>query len=208
MNVAIIAVVVAFQEAQRRIPVQYSKRVVGRKMYGGQSTHIPIRIVQGGVLPIIFASSILLFPATLAQFFQGSKVMASIASALSPNSPLYLSLYAALIIFFTYFYTAVSFNPVELAENMQKYGGFIPGIRPGRPTVEYLDRTLSRITLWGALFLTFIAIVPNIITDLTKVTTFYFGGTAILIMVGVAIETVRQLEAQLLMRHYEGFIRK
>ncbi len=143
MNVAIIAVVVAFQEAQRRIPVQYSKRVVGRKMYGGQSTHIPIRIVQGGVLPIIFASSILLFPATLAQFFQGSKVMAS-----------------------------------------------------------------SRITLWGALFLTFIAIVPNIITDLTKVTTFYFGGTAILIMVGVAIETVRQLEAQLLMRHYEGFIRK
>ena len=177
-------------------------------MYGGQSTHIPIRIVQGGVLPIIFASSILLFPATLAQFFQGSKVMASIASALSPNSPLYLSLYAALIIFFTYFYTAVSFNPVELAENMQKYGGFIPGIRPGRPTVEYLDRTLSRITLWGALFLPFIAIVPNIITDLTKVTTFYFGGTAILIMVGVAIETVRQLEAQLLMRHYEGFIRK
>jgi len=208
MNVVIIALVVAFQEAQRRIPVQYAKRVVGRRMYGGQSTHIPIRVVQGGVIPIIFASSILLFPATLAQFFQGSEIMKSVANALSPNSPLYLSLYAALIIFFTYFYTAVSFNPAELADNMQKYGGFIPGIRPGRPTVEYLDRTLSRITLWGALFLTFIAIVPNIITDLTKVTTFYFGGTAILIMVGVAIETVRQLEAQLLMRHYEGFIRK
>ncbi len=207
-GIAIVTVVVAFQEAQRRIPVQYSKRVVGRKMYGGQSTHIPIRIVQGGVLPIIFASSILLFPATLAQFFQGSKVMASIASALSPNSPLYFTLYVALIIFFTYFYTAVSFNPVELADNMQKYGGFIPGIRPGRPTVEYLDRTLSRITLWGALFLAFIAVVPDILTRATGVTTFYFGGTAIIIMVGVAIETVRQLEAQLLMRHYEGFIRK
>ncbi|MDI3542888.1 MAG: preprotein translocase subunit SecY [Candidatus Atribacteria bacterium] len=208
MNVVVIALVVAFQEAQRRIPVQYAKRVVGRRMYGGQSTHIPIRVVQGGVLPIIFASSILLFPATLAQFFQGSEIMNSISNALAPNSPLYLSLYAALIIFFTYFYTAVSFNPMDLADNMQKYGGFIPGIRPGRPTVEYLDRTLSRITLWGALFLTFVAIVPNIITDVTRVTTFYFGGTAIIIMVGVAIETVRQLEAQLLMRHYEGFIRK
>lgn len=208
MNVVVIALVVAFQEAQRRIPVQYAKRVVGRRMYGGQSTHIPIRVVQGGVIPIIFASSILLFPATLAQFFQGSEIMNSISNALAPNSPLYLSLYAALIIFFTYFYTAVSFNPMDLADNMQKYGGFIPGIRPGRPTVDYLDRTLSRITLWGALFLTFVAIVPNIITDLTKVTTFYFGGTAIIIMVGVAIETVRQLEAQLLMRHYEGFIRK
>ena len=150
-GIAIVTVVVAFQEAQRRIPVQYSKRVVGRRMYGGQSTHIPITIIQGGVLPIIFASSILLFPATLAQFFQGSKVMASIASALSPGSPLYFTLYVALIIFFTYFYTAVSFNPVELADNMQKYGGFIPGIRPGRPTVEYLDRTLSRITFVGEL---------------------------------------------------------
>lgn len=207
-GIAIVTVVVAFQEAQRRIPVQYSKRVVGRRMYGGQSTHIPITIIQGGVLPIIFASSILLFPATLAQFFQGSKVMASVASALSPGSPLYFTLYVALIIFFTYFYTAVSFNPVELADNMQKYGGFIPGIRPGRPTVEYLDRTLSRITLWGALFLAFVAVVPDILTRATGVTTFYFGGTAIIIMVGVAIETVRQLEAQLLMRHYEGFIRK
>ncbi len=206
--ILIIAMVVEFQEAQRRIPVQYAKRVVGRRVYGGQSTHIPIRVIQGGVIPIIFASSILLFPATIAQFFQGSSFMKSVADMLSPRSALYLSLYAALIIFFTYFYTAVTFNPAELADNMKKYGGFIPGIRPGRSTVEYLDRCLSRITLWGAIFLAFIAIIPNILVRVTNITTFYFGGTAILIMVGVAIETVRQLEAQLLMRHYEGFIRK
>ncbi len=208
IGVLIIAFVVEFQEAQRRIPVQYAKRVVGRRMYGGQSTHIPIRVIQGGVIPIIFASSILLFPATLAQFFQGSTFMKSVADALSPNSPLYLTIYAALIIFFTFFYTAVTFNPMELADNMKKYGGFIPGIRPGRPTVEYLDRSLSRITLWGSLFLMVIAIIPDLLVKLTHVTTFYFGGTGILIMVGVAIETVRQVEAQLLMRHYEGFIKK
>jgi preprotein translocase subunit SecY len=206
--VFIVAFVVEFQEAQRKIPVQYAKRVVGRRVYGGQSTHNPIRVIQGGVIPIIFASSVLLFPATLAQFFEGSGFMKSLANALSPDSALYLSLYAALIIFFTYFYTAVTFNPVDLAENMKKYGGFIPGIRPGRPTVEYIDRCLTRITLWGALVLAFIAVVPDILVELTKVTTFYFGGTAILIMVGVAIETVTQLEAQLLMRHYEGFIRR
>ncbi len=206
--VFIIAFVVEFQEAQRKIPVQYAKRVVGRRVYGGQSTHIPIRIIQGGVIPIIFASSILLFPATLAQFFQGSGFMKSIADALSPDSALYIFLYGALIIFFTYFYTAVTFNPMELAENMKKYGGFVPGIRPGKPTVEYIDRCLSRITLWGSLVLVFIAVVPNALERLTKVTTFYFGGTAILIMVGVAIETVSQLEAQLLMRHYEGFLKK
>jgi len=206
--VFIVAFVVEFQEAQRKIPVQYAKRVVGRRIYGGQSTHIPIRVIQGGVIPIIFASSVLLFPATLAQFFEGSGFMKSLANALSPDSALYLTLYAALIIFFTYFYTAVTFNPVDLAENMKKYGGFIPGIRPGRPTVEYIDRCLTRITLWGALVLAFIAVVPDILVELTKVTTFYFGGTAILIMVGVAIETVTQLEAQLLMRHYEGFIRR
>ncbi|MGQ9623483.1 MAG: preprotein translocase subunit SecY [Candidatus Caldatribacteriaceae bacterium] len=204
----IVAFVVAFQEAQRKIPVQYARRVVGRRVYGGQSTHIPIRVIQGGVIPIIFASSVLLFPATLAQFFEGSAFMKGLADALSPNSALYLSLYAALIIFFTYFYTAVTFNPMDLADNMKKYGGFIPGIRPGRPTVEYIDRCLTRITLWGALVLAFIAVVPNILVGLTHVTTFYFGGTAILIMVGVAIETVTQLEAQLLMRHYEGFIRR
>jgi len=204
----IIAFVVEFQEAQRKIPVQYAKRVVGRRVYGGQSTHIPIRVIQGGVIPIIFASSILLFPATLAQFFQGSGFMKTIADALAPNSALYIVLYAALIMFFTYFYTAVTFNPMELAENMKKYGGFVPGIRPGKPTVEYIDRCLSRITLWGSLALVFIAVVPNAMERFTKVTTFYFGGTAILIMVGVAIETVSQLEAQLLMRHYEGFLRK
>jgi preprotein translocase subunit SecY len=206
--VFIIAFVVEFQEAQRKIPVQYAKRVVGRRVYGGQSTHIPIRVIQGGVIPIIFASSILLFPATLAQFFQGSGFMKTIADALAPNSALYIVLYAALIMFFTYFYTAVTFNPMELAENMKKYGGFVPGIRPGKPTVEYIDRCLSRITLWGSLALVFIAVVPNAMERFTKVTTFYFGGTAILIMVGVAIETVSQLEAQLLMRHYEGFLRK
>jgi preprotein translocase subunit SecY len=206
--VFIIAFVVEFQEAQRKIPVQYAKRVVGRRVYGGQSTHIPIRVIQGGVIPIIFASSILLFPATLAQFFQGSGFMKTIADALAPNSALYIVLYAALIMFFTYFYTAVTFNPMELAENMKKYGGFVPGIRPGKPTVEYIDRCLSRITLWGSLALVFIAVVPNAMERFTKVTTFYFGGTAILIMVGVAIETVSQLEAQLLMRHYEGFLKK
>jgi len=206
--VFIIAFVVEFQEAQRKIPVQYAKRVVGRRVYGGQSTHIPIRVIQGGVIPIIFASSILLFPATLAQFFQGSGFMKTIADALAPNSALYIVLYAALIMFFTYFYTAVTFNPMELAENMKKYGGFVPGIRPGKPTVEYIDQCLSRITLWGSLALVFIAVVPNAMERFTKVTTFYFGGTAILIMVGVAIETVSQLEAQLLMRHYEGFLKK
>lgn len=208
MAVLIVAFVVEFQEAQRKIPVQYAKRVVGRRVYGGQSTHIPIRVIQGGVLPIIFASSVLLFPATLAQFFRESGFMKGLAEALSPNSVLYLSLYVGLIIFFTYFYTAVTFNPAELAENMKKYGGFIPGIRPGRPTVEYIDRCLTRITLWGSLVLALIAVVPNILVELTNVTTFYFGGTAVLIMVGVAIETVTQLEAQLLMRHYEGFIRR
>lgn len=206
--VFVIAFVVEFQEAQRKIPVQYAKRVVGRKVYGGQSTHIPIRVIQGGVIPIIFASSILLFPATLAQFFQGSAFMKGIADVLSPNSALYILLYGVLIMFFTYFYTAVTFNPMELAENMKKYGGFVPGIRPGKPTVEYIDRCLSRITLWGSLALVFIAVVPNALERLTKITTFYFGGTAILIMVGVAIETVSQLEAQLLMRHYEGFLKK
>ncbi|MDK2896777.1 MAG: preprotein translocase subunit SecY [Candidatus Atribacteria bacterium] len=208
IGILVIATVVAFQEAQRRIPVQYAKRVVGRRVYGGQSTHIPIRVIQGGVIPIIFASSILLFPATIAQFFQESAIMNSIANALSPSSPLYLTLYAALIIFFTFFYTAVTFNPMDLADNMKKYGGFIPGIRPGRPTIDYIDRCLSRITLWGALFLAFVAITPDIMVRVTGITTFYFGGTAIIIMVGVAIETVRQLEAQLLMRHYEGFIRR
>ncbi|HSV32177.1 MAG TPA: SecY family transport protein, partial [Atribacteraceae bacterium] len=176
-------------------------------MYGGQSTHIPIRVIQGGVIPIIFASSILLFPATLAQFFREG-FMKTIADALAPDAPLYLTLFAVLIIFFTFFYTAVTFNPSELADNMKKYGGFVPGIRPGRPTVEYLDRTLSRITLWGSLFLAFIAIFPNIVVEITGVHTLFFGGTAILITVGVAIETVRQVEAQLLMRHYEGFMKK
>ncbi len=204
---AVVGVVVFFQESQRRVPVQYAKKVVGRRMYGGQSTHIPIRVIQGGVIPIIFASSILLFPATLAQFFQ-TGFMRTIADALAPNSPLYLTLFGAMIIFFTFFYTAITFNPSELADNMKKYGGFIPGIRPGRSTVEFLDRTLSRVTLWGSLFLAFVAIFPNVVVEVTNVHTLAFGGTAILISVGVAIETVRQVEAQLLMRHYEGFMKK
>jgi len=207
MILLVIGFVVFFQESQRRVPVQYAKKVVGRRMYGGQSTHIPIRVIQGGVIPIIFASSILLFPATLAQFFQ-TGFMRTVADALAPNSPLYLTLFAALIIFFTFFYTAITFNPSELADNMKKYGGFVPGIRPGRSTVEFLDRTLSRVTLWGSLFLAFIAIFPNIVVEITDVHTLFFGGTAILISVGVAIETVRQVEAQLLMRHYEGFMKK
>ena len=205
---AIIGGVIAIQKGQRRIPVQYAKRVIGRKMYGGQGTHIPLRVNQAGVIPIIFASAILLFPATIAQFFQNLAFMRSMSEALSPGQPLYLILYAMLIIVFTYFYTAITFNPANMADNMKKYGGFIPGIRPGRNTTVYIDYIMTRITLSGALFLALIAILPNILIKITGITTFYFGGTSLLIMVGVALETVQQIESHMLMRHYEGFIKK
>lgn len=205
--IVVTGAVIFMQEGQRRIPVQYAKRVVGRKVYGGQSTHIPLRINQAGVIPVIFASSILLFPATLAQFFPGSGVANVIRDLFSPHSILYNVLYALLIVFFTYFYTAITFNPVEMADNLKKYSGFVPGIRPGKPTAEYIDRVATRITLAGAVFLAFVAVLPTILIGLTGVQTFYFGGTALLIVVGVVLETMKQLEAHLLMKQYEGFMK-
>jgi preprotein translocase subunit SecY len=207
----IVAGVVAIQEGQRKIPVQYAKRVVGRKMYGGQSTHIPLKVNQAGVIPVIFAMSILAFPQTIAFFVgENSGFALFIAKWLSPGgSPgvyIYALLSAFLIIFFTYFYTAVTFNPVEIASNMKKNGGFIPGIRPGKPTSDYLAKVLNRITLAGAVFLATIAMLPMIILNLTGMPV-AFGGTALLIVVGVALETVKQIEAQMMMRHYQGFLK-
>ncbi|PIU67889.1 MAG: preprotein translocase subunit SecY [Armatimonadetes bacterium CG07_land_8_20_14_0_80_40_9] len=204
--VAIVAGIVYVQQAERRVSVQYTKRIVGRKVYGGQSTYLPLKVNQAGVIPIIFAISILLFPATIAQFVPVPAIR-QLASSFNETSWYYNLSYALLVIFFTYFYTAVTFNPVEVADNMKKYGGFVPGIRPGKPTSEYLDRILTRITLLGALFLAFIAVIPSYIISLTHIGTFYLGGTSLLIVVGVALDTVQQIEAQMLMRHYEGFIK-
>jgi preprotein translocase subunit SecY len=178
-------------------------------MYGGQSTHLPLRVNQAGVIPVIFASSILAFPATLAQFFTGNKVawLANFLRAFNPGSWLYLTLYAVFIFVFTYFYTAVTFNPVEVSNNMKKYGGFVPGIRPGKPTAEYLDRILTRITLAGAIFLMLISLLPYLMTVFGQGMQIGFGGTALLIAVGVAIDTMKQIEAHLLMRQYEGFLK-
>lgn len=201
--IAITAGIIYIQQAQRKIPVQYTKRVVGRKMYGGQSTYLPLRVNSAGVIPIIFAISILLFPATIAQFIPQ---LSGWAEGFA-GSWYYHLIYAILVIIFTYFYTAVTFNPVEVADNLRKYGGFIPGIRPGKSTTEYLDKILTRITLIGALFLAFIAVIPTYIIRITNIPTFYLGGTSLLIIVGVALETIQQLEAQMLMRHYEGFIK-
>jgi len=205
--VLVVAGCIVLQEGQRRLPVQYAKRVVGNRVYGGQSTFIPLRVNQAGVIPIIFASSVLLFPSTIARFFSGDAAM-FIQRLLSPNSVLYIVLYVVLIVFFTYFYTAVVFNPADVANNMKKYGGFILGIRPGRPTAEYIEKVLSRITLGGAIFLAAIALIPTLMTSLMGITTFYFGGTAVLIVVGVALDTVHQIEAQLLIRHYEGILKR
>jgi preprotein translocase subunit SecY len=204
--VAVTAAVVLMQEGQRKIPVQYAKRVVGRRVYGGQSTHIPLRINTAGVIPVIFASSLILFPATLTRFVP-HPWMQGVSDALSPGRFTYTVLYCALIIFFTYFYTAIVFNPVDLADNMKKYGGFIPGVRPGKKTSEYIDRTLTRITLPGAVFLAAISVLPDLLIMWFNVP-FYFGGTSLLIVVGVALDTVRQMESHLLMRHYEGFLKK
>ncbi len=203
---AMIVLITIVQEAQRRIQVQYAKRIVGRKVYGGQSTYIPIRINQGGVIPIIFASSVLLFPATIAQFVPVPFIQ-RIANAISYNSVLYMLLYFALIFFFTYFYTAITFNPVDLAENIKKYGGFVMGIRPGKPTAEYFEYVITRLTLVGALFLACVAIIPSIVEGLTHVTTFQgLGATALLIIVGVALDLVRQIETHLVARQYEGLL--
>lgn len=202
----IIAGVVAIQEGERKIPVQYAKRVIGRKMYGGQSSHIPIKVNQVGVIPIIFAMSILMLPTTIAGFFPQNAFAAWITRVLSFSHPAYMVTYALLILFFTYFYTAVTFNPSDVAENLKKNGGFIPGLRPGKPTAEYLDKIMTRITLAGAVFLTIIALMPNIAIKLSGMN-IYFGGTSLLIVVGVALDTMKQLESQMLMRHYQGFMK-
>ena len=204
--IAITAAVVLMQEGQRKIAVQYAKRVVGRRVYGGQSTHIPLRINTAGVIPVIFASSLILFPATLTRFAP-HPWMQAISDSLSPGRFTYTVLYMALIVFFAYFYTAIVFNPVDLADNMKKYGGFIPGVRPGKKTAEHIDRTLTRITLPGALFLALISVLPDYMIRWFNVP-FYFGGTSLLIVVGVALDTVRQMESHLLMRNYEGFLKR
>ncbi len=205
--VLVIAAVVFVTQAQRRIPVQYAKRVKGRKVYGGQSTHLPLNVNTAGVIPIIFAQSALMIIPTFAGFFKGQIWADWIVNVLSPSGFLYNALFVILIIMFAYVYTAIVLNPQELAGNLKKYGGFIPGIRPGRTTAEYIDRTIARITLPGATFFAFIAVVPVIFTSKFNLP-FYFGGTSIIIIVGVALDTARQLESQLLMRHYDGFMKK
>jgi len=204
--VLVIGVIIFVEQGQRRIPVQYAKRVVGRRMYGGQSTHLPLKINSAGVIPPIFASSIIMFPATIAQFAQ-VPWLKSIADAFNPGSLWYSLLYVAFIIFFCYFYTAVTFNPVDVAENMKKHGGFIPGIRPGKRTADYIDRVLTRITLGGAIYVSLVCVLPTLLIAEFNVP-FYFGGTALLIVVGVAIDTIAQMESHMLTRHYEGFLKK
>ena len=207
LMVMIIAGVIVMTQAMRKIPVQYAKRVIGRRIYGGQSTHIPLRVNTAGVIPIIFAQSILMFPSSIATFFGKVGFMETFSQWMSPGSAIYNILYAIIIVFFAYFYTAIVFNPQDLADNMQKYGGFIPGIRPGKRTSEYIDRVLTRVTLPGALFLAFIAILPSIFIYKFQAP-FYFGGTGLLIVVGVALDTLQQIESHLIMRHYEGFLKK
>jgi len=230
--VLVVAFIVLVERGERRIPVQYAKRVVGRRMMGGQSTHMPLKVNAGGVIPIIFASSLLAFPATLQglPFVANSKWLTGMLSALRPGEPPYVLLFIVLIIFFSFFYVSIIFNPNEAADNMRKYGGFIPGIRPGRNTAEYINRILTRITVVGGLYLAVLALIPEIMIGGLKLqhlppaalgnwidahfprwlldglgVTFYFGGTSLLIVVGVAMDTVNQVEAQLIMRHYDGF---
>ena len=202
---AVILAIVFVQEGQRRIPVQYAKRVVGRKMTSGGSTYLPLRVNMAGVIPVIFAASIMAFPPTIGQLLNTPAAL-DFAAFFSPNGWAYVVGEVFFIVIFTYFYTAVTFNPVDQADNLKKYGGFIPGVRPGRPTAEYLDRILSRLTFPGALYLGAVAALPTILFSQTSAN-FYFGGTSILIVVGVALDTVKQLEAQLMMRNYEGFLK-
>jgi len=205
--VLITAAVVVIYQAERRIPIRYARRIMGRRVYGGQTTYLPIRVGGVGVIAIIFAISILLLPGTVARFIP-HPITQQIAAWLSPDTPLYYILYALAVIFFTFFYTAVVFNPVEVANNMRRYGGFIPGLRPGRSTAEYITAVLTRITFVGALFFAFIAVLPPIINRRLLFNSFPFGGTSILIAVGVALDTAQQLESHLLMRHYKGFIKE
>ena len=204
--IAVVGCIIFVEQGQRRIPVQYAKRVVGRKMYGGQSTHLPLKINTSGVIPPIFASSIMMFPATIGSFI-AIAWMQNIVSAITPGSIIYEVLFVGLIFFFCYFYTAITFNPDDVAENMKKYGGYIPGIRPGKRTADYIERVLTRITLGGAIYVSAVCVLPSILISKFNVP-FYFGGTALLIVVGVAIDTVSQIESHMLTRHYEGFLKK
>jgi preprotein translocase subunit SecY len=210
IGLVLVAAVIFMEQGQRRIPVQYARRMVGRKMFGGSSTYIPLKVNQAGVIPVIFASSLLYLPALAAQFGGGTSAWSTFISTylVRGDHPLYMAAYFMMIIFFTYFYVAITFNPVEVADNMKKYGGFIPGIRAGKPTEEYLNYVLSRITLPGSLYLGLISLIPLIAFVLVQANTnFPFGGTSILIMVGVALDTVKQIESQLQQRNYEGFLR-
>jgi len=206
LMILVVAFIIYMEQGQRRIPVQYAKRVVGRKMYGGQSTHLPLKVNTSGVIPPIFASSIIMFPATIASFIT-IPWMQSLASAVRPGNIVYESLYVAFIFFFCYFYTAVTFNPVDVADNMKKQGGYIPGIRPGKRTADHIDRVLTRITLGGAIYVSAVCVLPSVLITKFNVP-FYFGGTALLIVVGVAIDTIQQIESHMLTRHYEGFLKK
>ena len=210
VGVAVVVDVILITQGQRKIPVQYAKRIIGRKVYGGQSTYIPLRVNQAGVIPIIFAQSIILFPATIASFIPNQGLQ-KIAESLMRGQFVYTILYSLLIVFFSYFYTAITFNPNDVAENMKKYGGFVPGVRPGRPTAEYFDFIMTRITLPGAIFLAVIAVFPDMLGGWFKIPYLiasFFGGTALLIVVGVMLDTMRAIESQLLMRHYDGFLKK
>ncbi len=211
LMVAVTAAVVFMTQGQRKIPVQYAKRVVGRKVYGGQSTHIPLRVNTAGVIPIIFAQAIMFVPTTIATFLGESEAVQTLTSRLSIQSPVYWFFYGLLIVFFTYFYTAVVLNPVDLADNMKKYGGFVPGVRPGKKTADYINRTLTRITFPGAIYLALIAIFPYFIVkslNISAAFTSFLGGTGLLIIVGVALDTLQQIESHLLIRHYDSFMGK
>ena len=203
--VLVIGIIVFVERGQRRIPVQYAKRVVGRRVYGGQTTHLPLKVNTAGVIPPIFASSLIIFPATIAQFLN-VPFLTGLTSWLTPATGVYEVIYVALIIFFCYFYTAVTFNPVDVADNMKKYGGYIPGIRPGKKTSQYIDKVLTRLTFGGAVYVSIICVLPSILMHRFNAP-FYFGGTSLLIVVGVALDTLTQIESHMIQRHYEGFIR-
>jgi preprotein translocase subunit SecY len=207
LGILIVVAIVYMEQGQRRIPVQYAKRVVGRRMYGGSSTYIPLKVNQAGVIPIIFASSVLYIPSLLQNVVQYPWLQGIFDALVNSSSIAYMIVYGSLVVFFAYFYTAITFNPTDVADNMKKYGGFIPGIRPGRQTAEYLDRILIRITLPGALFIAAIALLPSVFLATQDISQLPFGGTSILITVGVTLETMKQIESQLTMRHYEGFLR-
>ena len=204
--VSMIVFVIYVEAGYRRVPITYAKRVVGSRAYGGHTSHIPLKVNQAGVIPIIFASSVLMFPLTIAQFVENATIR-QIASYLEWGTPLQTSIYVLLIVFFTYFYTAVTVKIPDMAENLKKYGGFVPGIRPGQPTADYIDYVLTRLTLAGSIFLSFIAVLPTLIAGATHIQGVYFGGTALLIVVSVALHTMKQIEAMVVMRHYEGFMK-